>query len=378
MWIPCGLLCSARLQAGTVNRGKCPPEGGRCTNFPAVARALQILAPIFLAFFAIVSAGTVCAAQAAAQSSAGPEYTLQSFIQELGHINSALETARPSQDALRAVRESLPAVWSVNAGGHHYNVPTDLLVSRIAKAEEKPELRAQQVNDAREYLDALAAESASLSVQPSAPSLSAESARAKLNTILARPEYAHARQPTWWEKFCERVDELLLDALRRILRGIGGQTSLGYALLWIGVCAAAILIAYWIVGRWIRLAKNEELALQAVAVPTLSWQEWVYTAREAGERGDFRMAIHCAYWAGIARLQDLGALSPDRAKTPRESLRALTKNKMIVPETLVARLAALSMLTSRLEKTWYGYHIATEADFRESLAQLEALGCQLP
>ena len=36
------------------------------------------------------------------------------------------------------------------------------------------------------------------------------------------------------------------------------------------------------------------------------------------------------------------------------------------------------MLTSRLEKIWYGYHIATETDFLDSLAQLEVLGCHLP
>ncbi len=90
------------------------------------------------------------------------------------------------------------------------------------------------------------------------------------------------------------------------------------------------------------------------------------------------MAIHCAYWAGIARLQDLGALAPDRAKTPREYLRALTKSKLILPETIATRHQALSLLTSRLEKIWYGYQIATEADFRDSLTQLETLGCHLP
>jgi len=35
-------------------------------------------------------------------------------------------------------------------------------------------------------------------------------------------------------------------------------------------------------------------------------------------------------------------------------------------------------MTSRLEETWYGYHSASEADFRDSLAQLEILGCRLP
>jgi hypothetical protein len=90
------------------------------------------------------------------------------------------------------------------------------------------------------------------------------------------------------------------------------------------------------------------------------------------------MAIHCAYWAGIARLQDVGALAPDRAKTPREYLRALSKSKLVLPEPLATRQQALSLLTLRLEKIWYGYHMATEADFRDSLNQLETLGCRLP
>ena len=120
------------------------------------------------------------------------------------------------------------------------------------------------------------------------------------------------------------------------------------------------------------------MALQAAAVPSRSWQEWVFAAREAAGRADYRMAIHCAYWGGIARLQDLGALAPDRAKTPREYLRALHKAKLILPEALATRHLALSLLTSRLEKIWYGYQIATEADFHDSLTQLEILGCHLP
>ncbi len=276
---------------------------------------------------------------------------------------------------MRSYRESLPKAWAVDAGGRHYDVPTDLLVSRLVKAERQPELRGQQLDQARDYLDALGAETASLSGQPPPRT---DSARAKLDAILARSEYAHTRQESWWEKLRARISEILYNALVRILRGVGGQASLGYVLLWIGICAAAILIAYWIFRRWFRAASREEMALQAAAVPSRSWQEWIFAAREAAGRTDYRMAIHCAYWAGIARLQDLGALAPDRAKTPREYLRALTKSKLILPETLATRHQALSMLTSRLEKIWYGYQIATEADFRDSLTQLETLGCHLP
>ena len=339
-----------------------------------LARSFELLGAILLALI-FFQAKTARAADTTPQSSAAPIYDSQSFLKELDRLKAGLAGAGKSTEALRSYHESLPKSWAVATGGRYYNVPTELLVTRLDNAERHPELRGPQLDQAREYLDALAAETASLSGQPPPRT---DSARAKLDAILARSEYAHTRQQSWWDKLRARINEILFNALIRMLRGVGGQASLGYALLWIGICAAAVLIAYWIFRRWFRAARGQEMALQAAAVPSRSWQEWVFSARDAGGRGDYRMAIHCAYWAGIARLQDLGALSPDRAKTPREYLRALAKSKLILPETLGTRHRALSLLTSRLEKIWYGYQIATEADFRDSLNQLETLGCHLP
>jgi len=302
-------------------------------------------------------------------------YDSQTFIQKLGQLKAGLETARESTEMLRAYRESLPTSWTVGTGKRHFVVPTGLLVSQLVKAESQPEIRTVTLKQALDYLDALASETASISAQESA---SPDSARPRLNAILSRPEYAHAMRETWWDKIRRRIDEILLQALSRIFNVVGSQESLGYILLWIGVGAAAVFVAYSIFRRWIRAAKGEEMALHSAAVPLRSWQEWVYAARESAARADYRMAVHCAYWAGIARLQELGALSPDRSKTPREYLSALAKSKMIAPETLATRQQALHRLTSRLEKMWYGYQAATEADFRDSLTQLETLGCRLP
>jgi hypothetical protein len=338
------------------------------------ARNLRVLAAILLALI-VFQAGAARAADSAPQTSASPTYDTETFIKELAKLKAGLESARSSTETLHAYRESLPKAWVVDAGDRHYDVPTDLLVARLIKAERQTELRSQQLDQARDFLDALAAETASLSGQPPPRT---DFARAKLDAILARSEYAHTREESWWEKLRARIGEIFFDALERIFRQVGGQASLGYVLLWIGICATAILIAYWIFRRWFRAARGEEMALQGAAVPSRSWQEWIFAAREAAGGGDYRMAVHCAYWAGIAHLQDLGTLAPDRAKTPREYLHALTKSKLILPETLAIRRQALSMLTSRLEKIWYGYQIATEADFRDSLTQLETLGCHLP
>lgn len=340
----------------------------------AVFRGLWFVGAI-LWVLAIIPATATASPQTAAQPGATPSYDSQSFTQELARLKSGVQTASQSAEGLRALREALPAQWKVTANHREFLVPTDLLSTQLVKAERQPDIRAQKVKQALDYLDALAAEAASISAQPEA---STDAARAKLSAILSRPEYAHAIKETWWNKVRSRIYRMLNDALDRIFGSVFSQASLGYILLWIAIGAAAVFIAYIIFRRWVRAARAEEMALHAAAIPARSWQDWVYAARDSAARADHRMAIHCAYWAGIARLQEQGALSADRAKTPREYLTSLSKSKVVMPETAATRREALHMLTARLEKIWYGYQIATEADFRDSLARLETLGCRLP
>jgi hypothetical protein len=335
----------------------------------------RILAAVLLFSFAPARNFALPAKDATMSAPPAEPLDTASFARELGRLKSGLEAARKSSVNLHAFRDSLPEAWTVKDGAQQYEVPTAPLTSRLTRAEADPAVRELQLNQARDFLDALAAEiTAAPDLQPAETS----SAKAALARILARPEYANRRQQSWWDRFRERINQIIFDALVRLLNRVGGQKSMGEVLLWLGVCAAAVLIAYWIFRRWFRSARMEEMALQSAAVPVRSWQQWVFASRGAAAHGDYRMAIHCAYWAGIARLEELGALPADRAKTPREYLRTLTKSKLLVSETQATRYQALSMLTSRLEKIWYGYHIAGEMDFLDSLAQLEVLGCHLP
>jgi hypothetical protein len=350
------------------------PDSRRST-IGSAARVSAVLAAILLSSLlsAPVSGKTVGNPPAA--ESPAEALDTASFVRELGRLKSNLEIARKSPATLQAFRESLPSKWVVKSGDQQYDVPTSPLTTRIDKAERDSALREFQLNQARDFLDALAAEALSSSgTQPENTS----SARAALNRILARNEFASGRKQSWWDRFRELVNELLYDAFLRLLSQIGGQKSMGEALLWLGVCAAAILIAYWIFRRWFRAARMDEIALQSAGVPIRSWQQWVFLSRGAASQGDYRMAIHCAYWAGITRLEELGALPADRAKTPREYLKSMRKSTLLASETHTTRYQALSLLTSRLEKIWYGYHLATETDVLDSLAQLEVLGCHLP
>ena len=341
----------------------------------SASRTSKILAAALLFFFVFARGLPVLGKETPRTAPLVESFDLVSFAGELGRLKSELETARKSPTALHAFRDSLPDSWTVKAGEQLYNVPTSPFASRLKQAENNFAVREQQLNQARDFLDALAAEANSLSgPRPAERS----DAQATLARILGRPEFTNRTQQSWWERFRERINAMIANAFSHLLSGISGQKSMGEVLLWIGVCVASILIAYWIFRRWFRAARLEEVALESAGVPVRSWQQWVYASRAAAAQGDYRMAIHCAYWAGIARLEEIGALSADRAKTPREYLRTMTKAKLLVSETQETRYQALSMLTSRLEKIWYGYHIATETDFRDSLTQLEVLGCHLP
>ena len=102
-----------------------------------------------------------------------------------------------------------------------------------------------------------------------------------------------------------------------------------------------------------------------------TWEEWLAAARGAAETGDSRQAIRCAYWAGIVRLQGSGTLPADRTLTPREYLGLLPREH---PSELRQPLVSL---TQGMERFWYARRPASNEDFRESLRQLAALGCDI-
>ena len=94
---------------------------------------------------------------------------------------------------------------------------------------------------------------------------------------------------------------------------------------------------------------------------------WAKDALAAAERGDYREAVHCAYWASIVHLEGLGLLKRDRARTPRESLRLL--------EPHPKEQEVLADFTRHFELIWYGYRPASQQDWSGARAHLESIGC---
>jgi hypothetical protein len=135
-----------------------------------------------------------------------------------------------------------------------------------------------------------------------------------------------------------------------------------------GLIAVAILaLGYWIYRSVREGSRVETLMPMPVPISTKQWPLWLAEARGAADCGEWRDAIHLAYWAGISFLEVQGAWRPDLARTPREYLRLLPAADVHQP--------ALRALTVRLEGVWYGMQTASADGFQETLAELERMGC---
>ena len=291
-------------------------------------------------------------------------YDVPSFRTELQRISARLQKdAGPEKMA--ELCDSLPKSWNVTAREHTYSVSTQSLRNFLTERNSKK---------AREWVDLLDAETRS---DASAQSAASPTARAELAKILARREFGAVHAPSAWELSRQRIGAWFQRLLLRLFGGMARYPIAGKVIFWLAIAGSVLWLAVWLLRFWSRSDRVQALHRSGPMFPGRTWQEWLRAAREAAAKGDFREAVHACYWAGIVRLEDTGAVPKDRTKTPREYLR-LASNP--APGELTGRASLrepLSILTSRLERTWYANRGAGAEDFQDSLRQLEALGCPL-
>ncbi len=292
-----------------------------------------------------------------------PSYNRASFVAELHRIAEILKK-KPSTNEMADFRNSLPKRWTVSTPEGSFSISTEPLRNQLTSVSSEK---------ARAWVNHLADE-----VEFSAQSATAfAQARGELEHILARREFGAVRPPSAWELFRQRLAAWIERMLLKLFGGISRYPLGGQILFWLLVVAAVGIVAMWVFRFFASRDRVNALPPSAAVIAARTWQEWIRLAREAARRGDFREAVHSTYWAGIARLEDLGVVPKDRTKTPREYLRLV-----IEPET--GQLAPspthrepLTALTNGLERAWYANRGAGAEDFRESLRHLEALGCPL-
>jgi hypothetical protein len=339
-------------------------------------RSLRVI--LFLSFSIALS----CPAWAARQNSALPPVggrsaypDAQSFAANLERIGKAIEQEKTNPAGLAALRKDLPSHWEVTAGQNHYSVSAQPLSGLLRDAEGGRDAKSIEVKAgaAEDWAFELSNQA---KVYGEAETGTDPGARPTLEQILSRREFGSVRGPSAWELFQERVRQWIADVFLRLFSQLGRHPMGAQVLFWSVIVVVVMWLAVVLFRYWTRRAALEELQAPDAMAFVRTWQEWIQAAREAATRGDFREAVHSAYWAGIGYLEDAQVVRKDRTRTPREYMRLVSNATQLAASGRKTR-EALSSLTVVLEQVWYGRRAASQQDFANALQSVEALGCQL-
>jgi len=280
-----------------------------------------------------------------------PVFSPAELASQFRQIESTLNANPPLRP------RSLPDQWNVVTSEGRYSIAAQPLRALLG---------AGRISAARQWVDHIASQLESYS---KAPPESAESARQRLNTILARREFSNVHPPTAWDLFRERIGAWVASQFQRLLGLFGQYRAGGRVLFWVLIAAAIGFVAMLLIRLGTRDPASLALEHPAPQAAARNWEAWLQEARRAASAGQWREAIHGAYWAAIARLQENRSLPQDRTRTPREYLR------LIAPEQPAS--SSLRALTLGLERFWYAQQTATAGDFEASLRHLDSLGCRI-
>ena len=327
-------------------------------------RAFCILVLLCVSACCVASGGPQAADPSRSASSTGQAYDLASFSAELSRLDQILQ-AKPSPEKIAEFRRELPASWEVSTPHRIFSISTKPL---------QAQLHGSSPMKAAFWIEHLQVEIESFRTSTG----SSVAAQQELDKILAGPQFSGVRPPTPWALLRERIEAWLERLLLKLFGGISRHPIGAQMLFWLALLAGVGFVALQVFRYFNTQDGLGAFRPESSVVASRSWQDWIRVARQAAAAGDFREAVHSAYWAGIARLEETGVLPRDRTKTPREYLRLANtppRPSTVSPPRIYAE--PLAALTQRLERIWYANRTASLDDFNDSLRQLEALGCPL-
>lgn len=311
--------------------------------------------------FLLLTACLLCFAALAESQSV----TVVEYRRQLAEMSEKIQSLAQHPEQAGAVEAGIPANVTVETSSgeiavQNQHIKDDLTALSKASGEKQSALLLQITSYVQQLQDQAAA------FEQTGPDTAA--ATSKLNEILARKEFRNIREPSLMEIIRARVYRWLIRLLSRMHAPRGSFEWIQKA-IWGLIGGVILVLVIWTVRRLMR--PEEPLATREIipfSPSARDWSTWLKEARESAAKQDWRNAIHLAYWAGISFLESSGAWKPSRSRTPREYLRLLSSRN--------PRYPVLSALTRRFEIVWYGQSAAREADFQETLVQLEKLGCR--
>lgn len=364
------------MRAGRLREPYCQPElhvrRRPITKPKCKSRFLRrsiFVCAFLVSLILLSSAPAICARALPPQAEAkdarkNTALTLAAYADQLKQISEQISGVKFQSAKILQLRRSLPAAWNVNAPGQRFQISTRWLDSALANLQMQPKNADELAREIKIHLGEL--REAAMEMENPAATVSAAEARARLKEILARREFQGIAGPTALQLFEQRVERWLFGIIESLLKRLHISAKMGNRLAWGFITLVFLLIVYWAYRTLSARTRAIEMPSAEGAMPETS-RQWVSEALAAADRGEYREAIHCGYWAAIARLEDLKLLARERSRTPRESLRLLRAHS--------EERGALENLTTRFELVWYGCRTASADDWSGAKLQLEKFGC---
>ena len=325
---------------------------------------------------ALVAFLFVCPANVAAIPIADYQRNLKHAIDELVKVTEIeadkdwveAEFEQRMLETIEVVRVTLPEQQTVEVDGEVYNIDNSWLHKSLDELKKLP--GSKQFERVELITESLQALEARITERQSgvARGESKEQAKSKLDSILARPEYATEQQGP------NAISRLVRDFIRwlenlfpkrsQVEPGRVDAISLIAQILVIGVALAVLLyVGKILLGRFkrtrrvkkpkkkeVRIVLGERLEPEATSTDLLS------QAEALARNGELRTAIRKAYIAFLVELGDRKMISLAQHKTNRDYLNSV---KSVPPLHTTMR-----GLTDSFERHWYGFEQATPDDWQ--------------
>jgi hypothetical protein len=272
-------------------------------------------------------------------------------------------------EIIEMIRVALPENQTIEVDGEVYNVDNAWLHENLEELKKLP--GADQFEKVEKITERLKAIEARITerIEAVGRAQSKEQAKSKLESILARPEYAtEQRGPNAITRLIRdfiRWLQNLFPKRKPVEPGRVDVISLIAQILVIGVALAVLIYVGRILltrfGRTRRTKKpgkkEARIVLGERLEPDATSTDLLSQAEALARKGELRTAIRKAYIAFLVELGDRKMISLAQHKTNRDYLNSV--------RSIPPLHATMRGLTDSFERHWYGFEQATPDDWQD-------------
>ncbi len=307
---------------------------------------------------------------------------LQRAIASLESLQKINETEAPDyyqeqfNQTTASVREALPEKQSVQASDEVCEVDNSWLHSALEDSKGlTPEKRSARLEQLIDRLKALE-QRVEYQRRPATENDNKVYTKGKLESILARPEYAtEERGPNALTRLLQDLIRWLQQFLPGPIRMSPGRSNWVTVVAQVVVLIVAFLVVLYVVrillrrfggkrGKRARKKRKARIVLGEQLKPEDTSTDLLTEAEALARQGELRAAIRKAYIALLVELGDRKVITLAQYKTNRDYLNSVRNNSVLHSN--------MRGLTDSFERHWYGFDEATENDWRNFRSRYQA------